>query len=188
MKVKIQTRIRNEKQLVESESENLDSEAEINKNCGGKAHYSQVLVTLWIQNEAESINTLQLHMICRIKNYWASRNSLSFRCRCKKIMWHFKSVEIFCSRRRSHAKNRKGRKWTFHSTLDNKQYSCPLFLKSIIGLKTFMELFKINIKREDIQNGSWDESWCTCSLTKKEISRTQQESKWILCRVFLMWT
>ena len=52
-------------------------------------------------------------------------------------------------------KKKKGRKWTFQSTLDNKQYSCPLFLKSIIGLKTFMELFKINIKRVDIQNGSY---------------------------------
>ena len=46
MKVEIQTRIRNEQESVESESENFDSEAEINNNCGGKAHYSQVLVTL----------------------------------------------------------------------------------------------------------------------------------------------
>ena len=42
MKVEIQTRIRNEQEMVESESENLDSEAEIKNNCGGKAHYSQV--------------------------------------------------------------------------------------------------------------------------------------------------
>ena len=42
MKVKIQTRIRNEQEMVESESENLDSEAEINNNCGGNPHYSQV--------------------------------------------------------------------------------------------------------------------------------------------------
>ena len=63
MKVEIQTRIINEQELVESESENLDSEVEINNNCGGKVHFSQVSVTLWIHNEAESINTLQLHMI-----------------------------------------------------------------------------------------------------------------------------
>ena len=103
------------------------------------------------------IHFRRLHMTCCFKNNWASRNSLCFKCRRKKIMWHFKSVEIFCSRRRAHAKNRKGRKWTFHRTLDNKQYSCLLFLKAIIRLKTFQGLFYDQLKK-DVQS-AWILIW-----------------------------